>query len=195
MPTSRQNQRVAVTLVVVVVAMVGLSFAAVPMYRLFCAATGFGGTTQRADAAPGDGTIDRMITVTFNADIGPDLPWEFAPEIHQQTVRVGDPVTVKYRAKNTANRTIVGMATHNVQPDKMGIYFNKTECFCFTQQVLAPGQEAEFPVTFFIDPDIVKDRKLDDVQEMTLSYSFFLAKDQAKATMALNNTAVTTKPN
>lgn len=195
MQTPRHNQRIALTLVVVVVAMAGLSFAAVPMYRAFCQATGFGGTTQRVDAAPGGGAIDRMVTVTFNADIAPELPWEFAPEIQHLAVRVGEPVTVKYHAKNTSNRTLVGTATHNVQPDKMGIYFNKTQCFCFTQQVLAPGQEAEFPVTFFIDTDMAQDHKLDDVQDMTLSYTFFLAKDQAKAKLAQNITAATTKPN
>jgi cytochrome c oxidase assembly protein subunit 11 len=171
-----------------------LSFAAVPMYRAFCQATGFGGTTQRVAAAPDGAGVNRTVTVTLNADIAPELPWEFAPEVRHIAVRVGEPVTVKYRAKNTSTYTLVGTAVHNVQPDKMGIYFNKTQCFCFTQQVLTPGQEAEFPVTFFLDPDMVKDHKLDDVQDMTLSYSFFLAKDQSKAKLAQNNAPAPTKP-
>ena len=195
MDGQQKNRRLALRLALVVVAMVGLAYASVPLYSLFCRATGFGGTTQRAASIPVTAPSGRTITVTLNADVAPELPWEFTPEVRRISVRIGEPVTIKYRARNTSNHPVVGTSVYNVQPDKAGIYFNKTECFCFVEQVLAPGQEAEFPVTFFIDADMAQDRKLDDVQDITLSYTFFMAKDQAKAKLAQNSAAPTTKSN
>ena len=195
MTSQQKNRRLALTLALVVAVMIGLSFAAVPLYSIFCKATGFGGTTQRAEFTPSAASGNRILTVTFNADIAPELPWDFAPEVQHISLRIGEPATIKYHARNNSTRTIVGTAVHNVQPDKIGIYFDKTQCFCFTEQVLKPGQEADFPVTFFIDPDMAQDHKLDDVQNVTLSYTFYLAKDQAKATLAHNDAANAPKSN
>ena len=185
MPLDR-NRRLAFKLSAVAAFMVGLAFAAVPLYRVFCRATGFGGTTQRAFIAPAAEAIvpNRMVTVGFNADSAPDLPWEFMSETRKVTLPVGEAATVKFRAKNLSFQPIIGTAMYNVQPDKAGIYFNKTECFCFKEQLLQPGQSAEFPVTFFLDPDLVKDRNLDDVLVITLSFTFFFSFDQEKSTLA-----------
>ncbi|MEJ0062486.1 MAG: cytochrome c oxidase assembly protein [Alphaproteobacteria bacterium] len=182
-----KNIRMAMKLTALVVAMIALSFAAVPLYDVFCKATGLGGTTQRAAKAPENAAETRTVTVTFNADVAPGLPWEFKPETASMPVRAGQAAMVKFRAKNLSDRPLVGTAVYNVQPGKVGLYFNKVECFCFQEQMLQPGQEAEFPVTFFLDPDMAKDKKLDDVQVVTLSYTFFLAKDQSKAKLAQSN--------
>ena len=177
MEAGRRNRAFALGLGGVAIGMVGLAYASVPLYRLFCQVTGYGGTTQVATEAPESETpvSDRVITVRFNADTAKDLPWRFRPAQRQVTVRIGETALAFYRATNTGGRRLTGTATFNVTPQKAGIYFSKIECFCFTKQTLAPGQEAEMPVSFFIDPDILDDRNLDEVRTITLSYTFFKA--------------------
>ena len=158
--------------------MVGLSFAAVPLYDLFCSVTGFGGTTQTADAAPAE-VGNRVMAVQFNSDVSNDVPWRFKPSQREVELRVGEVGLAFYTAINESNNTILGSATFNVTPLKAGIYFTKVDCFCFEEQVLRPGESAELPVTFFIDPDIVNDRDMDDVTTITLSYTFFNQGEEA----------------
>jgi cytochrome c oxidase assembly protein subunit 11 len=176
-PPTRRNGAVAVTMFAVVAAMIGLSFASVPLYRVFCNATGFGGTPQIAAGVKGE-VGERTVVIRFNADVSPELPWQFAPEVQKMTVKVGEPNEVRFRARNLSKEAIVGTATFNVQPDKAGLYFDKVQCFCFTRQKLEPGQEAELPVTFFVDPAISEDDENDDVKTITLSYTFFRAANQ-----------------
>ena len=157
--------------------MVGLAYASVPLYALFCQVTGFGGTTQRADAAP-ERQVDRVIKVRFNADVNNALPWRFKPEQRELTVKLGEMGLAAYQAANRADRATVGTALYNVTPDKAGKYFNKIECFCFTEQVLEPGQSVDMPVAFFVDPALAEDPAMEDVTTITLSYTFFRAKDE-----------------
>ncbi len=152
--------------------MVGLSFASVPLYRLFCQVTGYGGTTQVAEAAPG-AVGARVFTVRFNADVGQGMPGRFRPAQREITVRAGESALAFYGASNPSDEIVAGSATYNVTPQKAGLYFNKIACFCFDEQVLAPGESAEMPVSFFIDPEIENDRNLDEVTTITLSYTFF----------------------
>jgi cytochrome c oxidase assembly protein subunit 11 len=179
----RRNKFVAFAAVGIVAGMVGMSYAAVPLYKLFCAVTGFGGTTQRADVAPGL-ILDRDVTVRFNADIGQGLGWKFQPLQRDITLKVGEEAVVYYRATNVSDKPLVGMATFNVTPDKTGQYFNKIACFCFTEQRLEPGQSIDMPVSFFVDPRIAEDRNLDDVANIALSYTFFPADKPAPRTTA-----------
>jgi cytochrome c oxidase assembly protein subunit 11 len=181
MTRQTRNRRLAGLLVGIVAAMIGLSFASVPLYRLFCAATGYGGTTQRSEAAA-KATVDRWVTVRFDAETAPDLPWTFRPAAASVRVKVGESQLAYYHVENHSAEPIVGTATYNVTPLKVGYYFDKTQCFCFTEQILKPGEQADLPVTFFIDPDIVKDHNLDDITTVTLSYTFFRAKRQEDAT-------------
>lgn len=177
-PTSaagpRKARRIAIVCALVVAGMVGLSYAAVPFYRIFCQATGFGGTTQRAQAAP-DKVLTRKITIRFESDVAPGLPWKFHPEQRSVDLKVGEVGLAYYKAINTSDRTITGRAVYNVTPDKAGLYFVKIQCFCFTEQTLDPGQNADMPVQFYVDPAIAKDPKLDEVRTITLSYTFFEA--------------------
>jgi cytochrome c oxidase assembly protein subunit 11 len=176
---NRANARVAFVTGGVALGMVGLAFASVPLYRIFCQVTGYGGTTQRAEHAP-EAAGERTITVHFNADIaGSNLPWIFAPVERDVTVRVGEERLIHYRATNRGATPVVGTATFNVTPAKAGIYFQKIACFCFSEQTLAPGESVDMPVSFFIDPDIVKDPNTRDVRNITLSYTFFRAKHDA----------------
>lgn len=180
-----KNKALGLKLGVLAVVMVGASFAAVPFYRLFCQLTGFGGSAVRAAAVPATApTTERRVTVSLNADIAPTLPWEFKPESPSLIAPLGVPVTTHYRVTNRGAVALVGTATHNIQPDKASPYFNKVECFCYTEQVLQPGESRDLTVTFFVDPDMAQERGLDDVQNLTLSYTFFLAKDQSKALAA-----------
>jgi len=169
-----------VVLASVVVGMLGLTAAAVPLYRLFCQVTGYGGTTQRAEAAPG-GELEQTITVRFNADIDPDLPWSFQPEQRQIEVRVGEQNLAFYGARNRSDHPIVGQATYNVTPFKAAPYFSKIACFCFDEQVLQPGEEVDMPVSFYVDPGILSDPDTQDVRTITLSYTFFLLEDESEA--------------
>ncbi len=179
--SAARNARTALALAVVVCAMVGLAYASVPLYRLFCQVTGYGGTTQVAEAAPAT-VSERRITVRFNTDVSPDLPWRFEPPEHAVTLRVGEPGLAIFHAVNLSNRPMTGSATFNVTPLKAGRYFDKTQCFCFDQQRLEAGQTADMGVSFFIDPAILEDRNLDDVTTVTLSYTFFPSlEDEAEA--------------
>lgn len=179
-PTPEQQKRrnliVLTSLFGLVFGMVGLAYASVPLYSLFCRVTGFGGTTQRAEAAP-TRTVDRKITVRFNADMNAGLPWKFQPEQGKLVVKLGETGLAAYRAENRGSRPTVGTATYNVSPDKVGQYFNKLECFCFTEQTLQPGQSVDMPVAFFVDPALNDDPNMEDVDTITLSYTFFRAKD------------------
>lgn len=180
-----KNKALALKLTALALLMVGAAFAAVPFYRLFCQLTGFGGTAVRADAVPtAQPETDRRVTISLNADIATDLPWDFKPEATNLVAPLGVPVTTRYRVTNRGTQALVGTATHNVQPDKASPYFNKVECFCYSEQVLRSGESRDLTVTFFIDPDMAQERGLDDVQNLTLSYTFFLAKDQSQASAA-----------
>lgn len=176
----RRNTRMAVKLGVVVAGMVGLSFASVPLYSLFCRVTGFGGTTMVAEKAP-DKALERVVTVRFNADVNDSINWEFRPDTHAVDVRVGEAMTIAYRARNLESRAVIGTATYNVTPEKAGQYFNKIQCFCFTEQRLEPGQSIDMPVNFYVDPAMADDPEMADVKTITLSYTFFRAADQSAA--------------
>lgn len=166
------NARTAISLAAVVCGMVGLAFASVPLYELFCRVTGFGGTTQVADSAP-EMISERRITVRFNADVSPKLPWDFKPEETSVELRVGEPGLAFYVATNEAVRPTTGTANFNVTPDKAGIYFSKVQCFCFEEQELKPGESMRMGVSFFVDPALLDDPGMADVETITLSYTFF----------------------
>ena len=168
---SNRNTRLAATLAALVFGMVGVSYAAVPLYTLFCRVTGYGGTTQRAEHGA-DTVLDREITVRFDANVL-GLPWSFAPERAQVRARLGETVLVNFVAENRSKLATTGTASFNVQPDAAGSYFNKIECFCFTEQALGPGERVEMPVQFFVSPDLAGDRHLETVRTITLSYTFF----------------------
>ena len=171
-----RNARTGLVLTGLVAGMVGLSFASVPLYRLFCQVTGFGGTTQVADAVP-EVAVDRVMTVRFNADVDPRLPWSFAPTQREVTVRVGAPGLAYYQARNLADGPVTDTSTFNVTPLKAGVYFNKVQCFCFEEQRLAAGEAMDMGVSFFVDPAIMDDPNLDEVKTITLSYTFFRHPD------------------
>ena len=176
----RHNSRVAAICITIVFGMVGAAYAAVPLYNIFCRVTGFGGTPAIADIVVGS-ALDRDVTVRFNANVARGMPWKFSPVQRTQTLKVGEVGLAHYRAENLTDRTIIGTATFNVTPQKVGVYFAKIECFCFTEQKLAPGEVADLPVTYFVDPAIDQDPYLDDVTTITLSYTFFEI-DQPEAT-------------
>jgi cytochrome c oxidase assembly protein subunit 11 len=156
----------------VVVGMGGAAYAAVPAYRLFCQVTGFGGMTRRAHTVPT--TISgRVIKVQFDANTDPALPWRFRPKQREITLKIGEEGLAFYEAENLSNTPVMGQAGFNVSPAKAGRYFNKVQCFCFNEQVLAAGQRANMPVTFFVDPEMLDDPNMDDVMAITLSYTFF----------------------
>jgi cytochrome c oxidase assembly protein subunit 11 len=175
-----RNAPVALLLAGVALGMVGLAFASVPLYRLFCQVTGFGGTTQVAEIAP-EAVGERTIKVRFNADVNPALPWIFQPEVREVAVKVGEQKLVFFRARNLSAQPVSGTATFNVTPLKAGAYFDKVQCFCFDEQRLAPGEEVEMGVSFFVDPAIMDDPGLDDVSAITLSYTFFRSLDDPAA--------------
>ena len=167
-----KNKQLVITLASVAVGMLMLAYAAVPLYQLFCQVTGFGGTTMRAAAAPLEAT-DRVMTVRFNADHDPNLPWKFTPLERKVQVKVGENRLIAYHAENTTDKPTRGTATYNVTPHAAGKYFNKIQCFCFQEQRLEAGEKVTMPVSFFIDPDILEDEELQDLQNITLSYTFF----------------------
>lgn len=178
-----RNRRVVLVCVAVVAGMLGLSYASVPLYDLFCRVTGYGGTTQRADRLA-DTTLTRTMTVRFDANVGGGLPWAFAPVSEPQTLPIGENGLAFYRVTNTSDRPIVGTATYNVAPEQAGVYFNKLECFCFTEQRLEPGESMEMPVSYFIDPEIAKDADASRLSTVTLSYTFYEVKKPATAASA-----------
>jgi cytochrome c oxidase assembly protein subunit 11 len=169
-----RNGLVAFSLVAIFAAMVGLTFAAVPLYSLFCRATGYGGTPQRANAGA-DRTLDRQIVVRFDANVQGGLPWAFRPEKPQVTLKLGETAEVNFIAENMGKDATGGTATFNVQPETVGPYFNKIQCFCFTDQRLKPGEKTEMTVQFFVSPDMAADRDLKATRTITLSYTFFPA--------------------
>ncbi len=176
-----RNTRTALVCVAVFSAMLGLSYASVPLYELFCRVTGYGGTTQRADAAP-EQVLDRKMTVQFDANKGAALPWRFEAVQHDMRVKLGEQNMAYYRATNLSDKPVTGQAVFNVSPDEAGIYFNKIACFCFVEQTLQPGESVEMPVMFFLDPELAKDEDLAKLTTVTLSYTFYpVANDQARA--------------
>jgi cytochrome c oxidase assembly protein subunit 11 len=168
---AQKNRAVAVRMALFALAMLGLAFASVPLYRVFCQVTGFGGTTMKADAAPG--AVAGQIGVRFDANIDPALPWKFEPV--QETVRIhpGARTTIYYRATNYTARSTTGQAIFNVTPEIAGKYFSKIECFCFTEQTLKPGESVKMPVIFFVDPKLREDPDTKHIDEITLSYTFY----------------------
>ncbi len=172
----RNNGTTVVLLLTVVCGMIGLSFASVPLYSLFCQATGWGGTTQRAAAAPKE-AADAFVTVRFDAETAPDLGWEFRPLTRQIRVRPGEPHEVFFRATNRGSEPVTGNAAYNVTPTKSGIYFDKLQCFCFTEQRLGPGESRDMGVQFFVDPELLKDPSTRDIDTITLSYTMFRKPD------------------
>jgi len=171
---ARRNRRVGLMAATAAGVMVGFSYAAVPLYDMFCRLTGFGGTTQVAAKAP-DNPGERVVTIRFNGDTAQGLPWAFRPERVEMKVRVGEEHLAFYKAVNRSGRAITGTATYNVQPDQAGIYFQKIACFCFTEQTLEPGQSVDMPVSFFVDPAMADDPAMARVNTITLSYTFFEA--------------------
>jgi cytochrome c oxidase assembly protein subunit 11 len=183
-PKPRHNL-VALSLVGLVAGMVGMSFAAVPLYRMFCQVTGYGGQPQRADKAPGE-VLDRTVRVRFDANVDGALPWTFAPVQQTMDVKIGETALAFFKASNRTSAPVSGTAIFNVAPELASRYFTKIECFCFKQQTLAAGQTVEMPVTFFVDPKIVEDEDTRNMSEITLSYTFYRAdKEAAKAASAL----------
>jgi cytochrome c oxidase assembly protein subunit 11 len=158
-----------------VAVMIGAAYAAVPLYDWFCRTTGFGGTTQVASSAPA-GLLDRKITVRFDANVGPGLPWKFEPEVNAIEARLGEVVTANYRVINTSARETLGQATYNVTPANTGIHFQKINCFCFVEQRLKPGEKRDMPVVFYVDPALAEDAEVRSVSAITLSYTFFAVR-------------------
>jgi len=173
---TRKNRILLVGLFAVVAAMVGGAYAAVPLYRIFCQVTGFGGTTNVAEK-PSATVSSRVMTIRFDATVN-GVPWGFQPVKRSIRTHVGENTLAFFRAENHGDKTVTGSATFNVTPLKAGQYFSKIECFCFTEQRLEPGQSAEMPVSFFVDPAIENDRNLDDVTTITLSYTFYPVKEE-----------------
>ena len=172
MKFSEPKIRTVLGLLLIIGVMTGLTSYSSTLYKMFCDFTGYGGTTQRAEV-PADTILDRMIRVRFNADVNSALDWEFRPVQKETKIRVGEKALAFYLARSTAEKPITGTATFNVTPAKAGKYFVKTECFCFTEQTLAAGEAIDMPVQFYIDPEIDQDKNLDDIDTITLSYTFF----------------------
>jgi cytochrome c oxidase assembly protein subunit 11 len=176
-PTGKHGP-VALALVGFVAGMVGLSFAAVPLYRIFCQATSYDGTPRRAERAP-DKVLDRTIRIRFDGNVAPGLDWSFKPMQQTMDVKIGETGLAYFKATNNASTPITGRAVFNVAPEQAGLYFSKIQCFCFSKQTLAPGATVNMPVTFFVDPKIVDDDDTKNIDEITLSYTFFRIEPDA----------------
>lgn len=174
---TRKNARTGLTVMAVVVGMIALSFASVPLYSLFCKVTGYGGTTQVSETLP-ETVLERSVTVNFTADTARNMPWDFRPETRSVEVRLGQRGLVAFMARNRADTPVSGTAIYNVTPMKAGKYFNKIQCFCFDEQILSPGETVSMPVMFYIDPAMDSDPNMEDVQTITLSYTFFPASSK-----------------
>jgi cytochrome c oxidase assembly protein subunit 11 len=181
----RRNRRLGLIMGGVAFGMVGVSFAAVPLYDLFCRVTGYNGTTQRGLAAPG--ATDRTITVRFAAQTDRSLPWRFQAEQTSMTVRLGEEGLAFYTAANRTESPVTGVSVYNVTPEKVGRYFHKVACFCFDEQTLAPGQRVDMPVSFWVDPRIADDPNTRDITTITLSYTFYRTIEDAQRAGALAN--------
>lgn len=166
------NRVIALACISFFAAMIGVSFASVPLYRIFCQVTGYGGTTQRVEQYS-DTILNQTVKVRFDANVANGLPWDFKPVQREVEIRIGETTLVKYEAKNKFDGPTYGRATFNVTPGRAGAYFNKVECFCFTDTTLGSGEDLEMPVLFFVDPEFVNDPDLVDVKTITLSYTFF----------------------
>ncbi|MEM9358515.1 MAG: cytochrome c oxidase assembly protein [Pseudomonadota bacterium] len=175
-----QHRRVAIKAASIAVVMLGMAYAAVPLYQIFCQVTGFAGTTQRATVAP-ETVLNKKITIRFDSNISNGLVWKIAPTQRTTEVKIGENRLAFYRATNPTDKPVVGTASFNVAPEAAGSYFNKLECFCFTEQTLQPGESVEMPVSFFVDPDIVNDSDARHITQITLSYTFYpVEKKQAR---------------
>lgn len=172
-----KNTKTISVVFLVVFAMVGLAFASVPLYRLFCQVTGFGGTTMRAEKLP-ERTIDRNVTIKFDTNTSKNLNWAFKPEKPEETIKLGQQGLISFVARNRGSKPTTGTALYNVNPAKAGQYFHKIQCFCFGEQVLTPGQEIDMPVVFYVDPSMNDDPEMQDVSTITLSYTFFPASSE-----------------
>lgn len=177
-----RNARLAWTLAGAVGGMLALAYAAAPLYDMFCRATGFGGTPQVAQEGERP-VLSRTVNVRFDSNVDANLPWRFTPLEREVKVKLGEEKLVHYRVTNVSQRPIVGTSTYNVTPEPSGPWFNKLQCFCFTEQLLLPGQSVDMPVVFFVDPEMDKDRRYDNVRTITLSYTFFEAKTERAKTL------------
>ena len=173
---ARRNKRVALAGLFFAGAMVGVAYAAVPIYNIFCSVTGFGGTPGKAESNP-KGSIARPMTVRFDSNVSGDLNWtvQAAAPI---TDDIGMVDTVNFVATNNSDRPVTGMAVFNVSPERAGVYFNKIECFCFTEQTLQPGETVDMPIVFFVDPELDENAELDTIKEITLSYTFYASDNE-----------------
>lgn len=178
-PDANKNLRVAFAAGAIFVAMVGLAYASVPLYKIFCQQTGFGGTTQRATKAP-DKATEQFINVRFDANTSSELDWRFQPKQTVMRVKIGEQNIAYFEATNLAKHENTGSAVYNVSPPLAGGYFDKIQCFCFTKQTIKSGESVEFPVVFFVDPDILKDADAKGIGEITLSYTFYPAEAALK---------------
>ncbi len=174
--SSSGNIRTVAVCLGVTFGMLGMAYAAVPLYQIFCQVTGYAGTTQRAEDSTGT-VLEKTINVRFDSNIATDLDWEFAPKQREITVKLGEKAMAFYTASNFGKSDSFGTATFNVSPGAAGIYFNKIDCFCFTEQKLAAGETVDMPVLFFVDPEIINDPLLKDATTITLSYTFFPDED------------------
>jgi len=172
----RRDVAIAAACGVMVAAMVGASFAAIPLYNMFCRATGFGGTTQVSRIAP-QHELARELTIRFDSNVAPGLPWKFVPEQNSIKLHIGEVATVHYKVINEAARAITAQASYNVTPTTVGAYFDKINCFCFTEQTMKPGETREMTVVFYVDPKIIDDRDQDPLNTITLSYTFYRLPD------------------
>ena len=177
-----KNARLAWSLAAAVGGMLALAYAASPLYDMFCRATGFGGTPQVAQEGERP-ILSRTVNVRFDSNVDANLPWRFAPLEREVKVKLGEERLVHYRVTNVSQRPIVGTSTYNVTPETAGAWFNKLQCFCFTEQLLLPGQSMDMPVVFFVDPEMDKDRRYDNIRTVTLSYTFFEAKTERAKTL------------
>jgi cytochrome c oxidase assembly protein subunit 11 len=177
-----KNARLAWTLAAAVGGMLALAYAASPLYDMFCRATGFGGTPQVAQEGERP-VLSRTVNVRFDSNVDANLPWRFTPLEREVKVKLGEERLVHYRVTNVSQRPIVGTSTYNVTPETAGAWFNKLQCFCFTEQLLLPGQSMDMPVVFFVDPEMDKDRRYDNIRTVTLSYTFFEAKTERAKTL------------
>jgi len=188
--SQRKMHRTALACLGIVVGMVGLAYASVPLYDLFCKVTGFDGTPVARDSNNSE-IVDRTIAVRFDANVAPGLKWRFTPEKPEVTVRLGETTTVYYKVTNTGDQPATGIATYNVQPDLAGSYFSKLECFCFTEQTLKPGETLESAVVFYIDPRLVQDSDVKELSSITLSYTYFPSKAGKPVAEATSSTQPT----
>ena len=185
--TARKNAKTGILAMIGALGMLGLGYAAVPLYDLFCRVTGFGGTTQVASEAQADraaalGTM-REISIRFDGSVARDVPWDFRPSQPTDTVRIGQRDLATYVARNNSAFPITGTASFNVEPSQAGIYFHKIQCFCFTEQTLQPGQEVNMPVLYYVDPAILEDEVIGDIEQITLSYTFHRAKEPVSSAL------------